>query len=283
VFDSAWSSLAEYAGPAQLPGTQSWSARHSLTFTVTTSGIVHVAFAASAPGGAQGSVAIAAVQLERASNGTATAYQATEGALNVRSPLCPAPSASELRGAFQRRCDATGACFFELTVPFDIDTLALQKGAAYSGRFARGNYNYRHVSSAINLVGTGAHACPTGNSQECFGSAFVEYTMEHTADDVPILDWSGLAHYFSFGTGRVEHGKALAAERFITVPFGSADQQLLSQPGITHQELRGRPLDGAYRLRIWDSPALQWDHVDDVQVVLQYHYWSRVDRQPGSN
>jgi hypothetical protein len=283
VFDAAWSSLAEFSGPAQPPGTPAWSGLRALQFTVTTSGVEHVAIAPSSPGARRGSVAIAGVQLERSGNGNPTAYQVTEGTLNTRSPLCPAPSAAALRGAFQRNCDSTGACFFELSAPFEIDTLALQSGAAFAGRFAKGNYNYRHVTSAINLVGTGVHACPTSNSQQCFGSAFVEYTLQHAADEVPILDWSGLAHYFSFGTGRVEHGKALAAERFITIPVGSADQQLLTQPGITHQELRGRPLDGAYRFRIWDSPSLQWDHLDDIQVVLQYHYWSRVDRQPGSN
>jgi hypothetical protein len=228
-------------------------------------------------------VAIAAVQLERSGNGSPTAYVATEGTLNVRSPLCPAPSAASLRGAFQRRCVAGAQCFYELTVPFAIDTLALQNGSTFGAHFARGNYNYRHVSTAVNLVGTGVHSCPTNNSPQCFGSGFLEYTVEHTADQVPILDWSGLAHYFSFGVGRVEHGKALAAERFITIPIGSSDQQLLTQPGITHQELRGRPLDGAYRLRVWDDPALQWDHLEDVQIVVQYHYWSRVDRQPGGN
>lgn len=40
-------------------------------------------------------------------------------------------------------------------------------------------------------------------------------------------------------------------------------------------ELRGRPLAGTYVLRIWDDPALRFDRVEDVQIVLDYRYWTR--------
>ena len=35
------------------------------------------------------------------------------------------------------------------------------------------------------------------------------------------------------------------------------------------------------RLRIKDSPALIWEHVDDVQLLVNYRYWSRVDKAFG--
>ena len=40
----------------------------------------------------------------------------------------------------------------------------------------------------------------------------------------------------------------------------------------------GRPLDGSYRLRIWDSPALKWNRLEDIQVILKYRYWSRLTK-----
>jgi hypothetical protein len=106
----------------------------------------------------------------------------------------------------------------------------------------------------------------------------LEYTLEHVASSVPVLDSNGLAgQNFNFGIGRIERGKALATERFITVPLGSADQSLLQQPQTTKTELYGRPLNGAYRLRIFDRPALSWTNLKDIQLVLNYRYWSRVD------
>jgi hypothetical protein len=58
---------------------------------------------------------------------------------------------------------------------------------------------------------------------------------------------------------------------------------LISQLGIEKQEFSGRPLDGTYRLKIWDRPALVWSRVEDVQLVLKYRYWSRIDSAPGGN
>lgn len=40
-------------------------------------------------------------------------------------------------------------------------------------------------------------------------------------------------------------------------------------------ELKGRPLQGLYSLRIWDDPGLRWEQVDDIQLYWRYHYWTR--------
>ena len=32
----------------------------------------------------------------------------------------------------------------------------------------------------------------------------------------------------------------------------------------------GRPLDGRYYLRIWDSPDLNWSALQDIQLILEY-------------
>jgi hypothetical protein len=105
---------------------------------------------------------------------------------------------------------------------------------------------------------------------------YIEYTLEHDGRKAGILDYNGKVRFFDFGIASIQHGKALTAERFITMPLATADQALLTQPGIQHVEYRGRPIDGAYHLRIWDSPALKWDHLQDIQIILNYRYWSEV-------
>jgi hypothetical protein len=40
-------------------------------------------------------------------------------------------------------------------------------------------------------------------------------------------------------------------------------------------ELRGRPLPGLYTLRIWEVPGLQWRNLEDIQLILEYRYWTR--------
>ncbi len=76
-------------------------------------------------------------------------------------------------------------------------------------------------------------------------------------------------------TGRIEHGRGLVAERYLTNPLSSADRSL-AEPYL-HRELRGRPLDGTYVVRVWDEPGVRFDWIEDVQVLLNYIYWTRTD------
>jgi hypothetical protein len=129
---------------------------------------------------------------------------------------------------------------------------------------------------SVNLVGTGVHDCTNAPTPDCYGSAYIQYTLAHDGTNAGILDWNGNSRVFDFGIASINSGKALAAERYITLPISSDDQALLNQAGIQHIELRGRPLDGAYTLRIWDSPSLNWNRLQDVQIVLDYLYWSEI-------
>ena len=40
----------------------------------------------------------------------------------------------------------------------------------------------------------------------------------------------------------------------------------------------GRPFEGLYTLRIYDSPSLRWNRVRDIQLVAKYHYWTRFSK-----
>ncbi len=174
-------------------------------------------------------------------------------------------------------------CFYELVAPMVIDTTGLASGnSRLAGKLAAGNFNFRHISIAVNLVGTGVYDCGSNPSQSCFASAYLDYSIDHDAFQVPVLPWDGVPQVFNFGSAGINHGKGLAAERYITVPISSADQGLLTQPGVEKPEYRGRPLDGSYRFRIWDSPSLVWNRLEDVQFVLKYRYWSRIQPQATS-
>ena len=75
-----------------------------------------------------------------------------------------------------------------------------------------------------------------------------------------------------------EFARGLAAERYITNPISSADQALIGP--YLHSELRGRPLTGNFRVRVWDAAGVHFEGIEDVQLVLNYRYWTRFEEMP---
>jgi hypothetical protein len=286
VLDSHGKSIASFYDFPYVPvpaapgsGPSLWGTRRVLAVPVIDGGTYTVTFAASSPGDtALGSVAIADVQLEAAqADGTPSTYVASGAAGFAQAYDCP-PTGDSVRASFSHNCDGSGVCSYDLNLPFIVDTSQLVSGQApLSGKLARGNFNYRHGSLAVNLVGTGVHDCANDPTPNCYGSGYVEYDLQHDGTTAGIVGYTGDVRIFDFGRATIHHGKALSAERYVTVPLSSADQALISQPGIDHDEFAGRPLDGAYRVRIWDSPDLDWKRLEDVQIVLQYGYWSQVE------
>jgi hypothetical protein len=274
IYDSNWAPVASWTG-APADGTIGWSARHSMTAVIAAPGTYHVVFGASLSGADGGSVAIANVQLEPLAAGAKPLpYADTDSSGRVSSFMCAA-TAGDLRASFRRMCEPDGTCFYELTTPISLDTKTLRaNGVPLKGKLAAGNFNFRHIDVALNLAGTAVRDCTGTSSPDCYGSGYLEYTLAHDGNNVGVLGFDGEARSFDFGVGSIEHGKALTAERYITTPVSSGDQQLLAP--LMKTELRGRPLDGIYRLRIYDTAALHWDRLEDVQIVLKYHYWSRI-------
>ena len=281
VFDPSWNSVAMYDQqpytPAQVGnagGAELWSTRHALSFTVENAGTYSVAFGASQLAGAAGSVAVADVQLEQAANGQPTTYVETTATTMVEGLDCPMTD-DAFRAAFTHACDDNGKCHYDLAVPFLIDTSVLD-GSPLDAKLASGNYNYRQINTALNLVGTGVHNCANDPTPNCYGSGYIEYNLQHDAQNAGIVGYDGNSRVFDFGVASISGGKALAAERYITMPLSSTDQSLVSQPGIQHVEYGGRPLDGTYYLRIWDSPDLDWSALQDIQFIVNYEYWSQI-------
>ena len=50
-------------------------------------------------------------------------------------------------------CEPDGSCFYELTSPITIDTSDADPNYL-NGKLAQGNFNFRHMSVAVNLIGT---------------------------------------------------------------------------------------------------------------------------------
>ena len=258
--------------------TDVWSLREVHGFEVPAAGRYHIVFRADGNGDLM-SAAIANVQLEKRPKGdqTAGAYFGTTSTLQYLSPDCKNKTASDVQSAF--RYDSEGG-YYELVKPIFIDTRSVVcfTESPTRKKFARDNYNFRHINVGLNLVGTGVHDCTNSGTSSCYGSGFIEYTLEHDANRVDVLGWDGSTQTFDFGSVRINHGKALAAERYITLPLSSTDQGLLAQAGFEKTEFRGRPVEGAYKLRVWDSPGLMWNKLEDVQIILKYRYWSPVTK-----
>ncbi len=278
VFTPAAGLFQATPGPTTFPVMT----RRTLSFAATSSGRYRVAFAPAATAGADGSVLLTDVQLERDDGRAPSGYEATNSEGLTQRTNC-ASKPEQLRARFQRKCDAAAStsaparCYYESLSSFAVDTQRFAvNGNSLADKLAAENFNYRHVDFAINLVGTGVRSCDENPTPDCYANGTLEYDIVHEANQVGIVGYDREARRFDFGEGAIRHGKALTAERYLTLPLSGADTSLLSATGITKTELRGRPLDGRYRVRIYESPALRWSNLEDIQLMIRYRYWSRV-------
>jgi hypothetical protein len=285
VGTSDWLLLAtETFVPLESETGLSWSERRDISFIAPTDGNYQVAFSASDLGEPGASLAIANVQLEATTGDAiaATSYEATGAKRLVFSGDCPIDDPVAFRKRFDYRCGSDG-CFHELRDLVIVDTEVLNQGfSSLVGKVAVGNYNYRHTGTALNMVGTGVLDCSADPRNSCFSSGYLEYDLSHYGFNVPLIDYVGDVRCFNFGAGTIRSGKALATERLLSLPLGSADRDLISQAAFLKPEFAGRPLSGAYRLRVKDQPALVWENLEDIQLLVNYRYWSRVDRGLGN-
>lgn len=165
-------------------------------------------------------------------------------------------------------------CYWE-SPPIDLSPEQFEEGGLFErAGLARGNFNYRMDTVALNFVGTGSRVCSDpSRSSSCYSSGFVQYTLYHDGP-YPVINRSGDAGYRApIFDARIEHASGLAAERLITNPVSSADAALLAS--YTRSELRGRPMSGRLRLRVWDTGDVNFAGIEDVQVVLGYRYFTR--------
>jgi hypothetical protein len=161
-------------------------------------------------------------------------------------------------------------------VSFEIAQEAIDEGKLFArGGFSKGNYNYRHKSVGVNIVGTGVKKCErSAFPSSCYGSNFLQYSVRHEGP-FEVRNHQGVMYDAPLFMGRIQQSKALMAERYLSNPMSSADRALIGD--FTSGQFWGRPLDGTYTLRVYDADGLDWDAVEDVQIVLDYRFWTRLD------
>jgi hypothetical protein len=163
-------------------------------------------------------------------------------------------------------------CYRQTEFGFSQRDIQLGKVFNFSG-FARGNFNYRIDSVGLNFVGTGIRACEDSAAPEaCYGGGFVPFSLSHQGPFF-VRNHTGAdvqAHVFD---GNIEHGRGLATERYLTSPLSDADRSLMDQ--YTRREFAGRPLDGNFVLRVWEEDGVDFSKIEDVQIALNYRYWTR--------
>ncbi len=199
-------------------------------------------------------------------------------------PVCPDVDGEVFRTLWERDCVdvcPTGgegcafgrrACFWEASFSISQEDLEAGTQLAQSG-FANGNYNYRWNTFAANVVGTNVRDCE-GLGATCYSAGYVPVSVYHEGDFEVRNHWGEL-YSAPLYDGRLEEARALAAERYLTNPVSGADSALMEP--YTRHEMRGRPLDGQYRVRVWDDPGVRFDRIEDIQLVLGYRYWTSLD------
>jgi len=264
--------------------------RASMEFKVIASGEYEIGFGVptgSRPTAAQ-PVTIGAPMLEAISDGRQTllgSFEATDADGMATIPNCQDSDGSMFRlknwrrecarlcsDGFSTNCkNGPEECYHEFT--FGVSQAALQNGKlmSYSG-FARGNFNYRIDTLGLNFVGTGIRDCAdVSNPTTCSTAGFVPYSLQHNGPFY-VRNRAGDDFQALLFDGRIEHARGLALERYFTNPISSSDRELMSE--YLRSEFTGRPLDGNFTLRVWDSQGFDFSSIQDVQLILNYRYWT---------
>jgi hypothetical protein len=165
-------------------------------------------------------------------------------------------------------------CFHELK--FHISQDEIERGKLIpQGGFAAGNFNYRWEEVAVNAVGTAIKDCEQSpRPSACYANNFLQYSLRHDGP-FTVRNYLGRDYDAALFPGRIQQGKALMAERYLTNPLSGADRSLLTD--FWDYELVGRPLAGNYTLRIYDTEGLDWDALEDIQLLMHYRYWTRLN------
>lgn len=277
-------------GPLVPGAVPNWN-RASLTFTVATTALYNVGFGLPELVPASTSVTVAAAMLEHlpldgSANAFLPSYERTDLTPFVQMPACEDSDGEIFRHSqWQREClrlcdsgfsnnctNGPTKCYQQAS--FGVSQSSLTNGKLFNASgFARGNFNYRINSVALNFVGTGIRRCADSSlPSTCNGGGFVTYSLDHQGPFF-VRNYDGKDFQALLFDGHIEQARGLATERYITNPMSSSDSQLLGD--YTRKELQGRPLDGNFTVRIWEDDEMDFNAIKDVQVVLNYSYWTR--------
>jgi len=155
---------------------------------------------------------------------------------------------------------------------FSLDPWGLTQGYFGSTPYQQ-RYNTRWRRFAVNLLGSGIRDCErAANTEGCGGSTFLRYSLTHSGPYWAVdydRNWVDL----QLPTGVIEGGKALATEAFLDpVSRGLADATVAN---AARDELRGRPVDGAYELTLELPSDVRLERIERLQLLTELDYWVR--------
>lgn len=257
-------------------------------YNIPADGTYYVALTASAAS----AVKVAGVMLESRpatdTQPTPLPYHARDASAMRTVASCPDMDGSEFRAdnwvydcttlcanGLGGECDQTYAsdrCYWETSFPMGQAIFELGSIKTTAG-FATGNYNYRLDMVGVNFVGTTLRSCGPESGPACQSVGSLPFSLEHQGA-FTVRNHLGEDFVASLFNGRIEHGRGLAIERYLTNPLSSADSGLLGP--FLRKEFQGRPLDGYYVLRVWDEPGVEFHRIEDVQLYFTYRYWTRL-------
>lgn len=133
-------------------------------------------------------------------------------------------------------------------------------------RIAQGNRNYRVRRLGVNLDAPGFFDCSVAASPfECASDATVRYTLRQ--DGLAGIDnLDGEYRYYALSDGVIQDARGLAAERILPDDAAIAPYE--------RDEWRGRPFAGLYTLTIRSRPEMSWAQLQNVQLQVEYEYWT---------
>ncbi|MFH0899715.1 MAG: hypothetical protein V2A73_03710, partial [Pseudomonadota bacterium] len=167
-------------------------------------------------------------------------YVGTTTAGVAKSEVCEDTTGTVFRTKWKRGCmrlcatgfgqcnDGEWHCYWEL--PFGLTTSGIEDGKmlGMSG-FAYGNYNYRLDDVTVSFVGTAVRDCENSMfPSTCYSAGSIPYTIEHLGP-YEVRNHRGEIYLAPLFEGRIEHGRGLATERYISNPISSADGEMLRQ------------------------------------------------------
>ncbi|MBU1533944.1 hypothetical protein KKF84_01420 [Myxococcota bacterium] len=214
-------------------------------------------------------------------------FEAVDADLTISVDGCDDQDGSIMRKRFERKCICTSPtgmcadspdnpyikCYYEVNFALSLEDMESGK-LMPSSSISLFNYNYRHNKVALNLVGTNVRECPDGSSSSCYANAYVPFSMHHSGK-VRLRNHERQTMSFEMDEGKIVRAKSLAAEVLVTNPMSSSHATLLND--YYKMEIRGRPLQGQYVLRIWDDNYMNWNNVEDVQLIWKYRYWTQFE------
>jgi hypothetical protein len=218
---------------------------------------------------------------------TAGTWASTGATLEHPQPVCEDTFGEAFQPTWRRNCipycaDGFGrdctpvraqeSCYWETEVRVSQRQLDRGEVLGRSG-FAEGNFNYRINGLGLNFVGTELRDCSrSAFPSTCYSGGYIPYSIEHVGP-YTVRNHMGDAYDAPLFTGNIEHARGLAAERYLTNPLSGADRGLI-EPYMQRQ-FRGRPLAGTYRIRVWEVDGIDFEQLEDVQLVLDYGFWTR--------